>query len=53
VARPARITGSKYNRVSTEFFTAVHATLSGQDDAATNLAGLEKLLNGISRNGRW
>jgi len=53
VARPSRVTGSKYNRVSTEFFTAVHATLSHQGDAATNLAGLEKLLNGISRNGRW
>jgi trehalose/maltose transport system substrate-binding protein len=53
VARPARVTGSRYNRVSTEFFTAVHATLSHQGDAATNLVGLEKVLNGISRNGRW
>jgi trehalose/maltose transport system substrate-binding protein len=53
VARPARITGNKYNRVSTEFFTAVHATLSHNGDAATNLADLEKVLKAISRNGRW
>jgi trehalose/maltose transport system substrate-binding protein len=53
VARPARITGSKYNRVSTQFFTAVHATLSHQGDAAANLARLEKALNGISRNSQW
>ena len=53
VARPARVTGSKYNRVSTQFFTAVHAILSHQGDAAGNLARLEKALNGISRNGQW
>jgi trehalose/maltose transport system substrate-binding protein len=53
VARPARITGNKYNRVSTQFFTAVHATLARQGDAAANLARLEKALNEISRNGRW
>lgn len=53
VARPARVTGSKYNRVSNQFFTAVHAVLSHQGDAAANLARLEKALNGISRNGQW
>jgi trehalose/maltose transport system substrate-binding protein len=53
VARPARVTGNKYNRVSTQFFTAVHAALSHQGDAAANLARLEKALNEISRNGKW
>lgn len=53
VARPSRVTGTKYNRLSTEFFTAVHATLSHNGDAATNLASLDKLLKALSRNGRW
>ena len=53
VARPARIIGNKCNRVSTEFFTAVHATLSHNGDAATNLASLAKVLQALSRNGRW
>ncbi|MGE0116856.1 MAG: ABC transporter substrate-binding protein [Dongiaceae bacterium] len=53
VARPSRITGSRYSRVSAEVFGAVHATLSGNGDAATNLAALESQLNALSRNGRW
>ena len=53
VARPSRITGNKYNRVSTEFFTAVQATLSHNGDAAANLASLDKVLKVLSRNGRW
>ena len=53
VARPARITGNKYNRVSTEFFTAVHDTLSHNGDATANLASLDKVLKALSRNGRW
>lgn len=53
VARPARVTGSKYNRVSNQVFTAVHAILSHQGDAAANLVRLERALNGISRNGQW
>jgi trehalose/maltose transport system substrate-binding protein len=53
VARPARVTGSKYNRVSAAFFTAVQAILSHRGDAETNLADLEKALNTIGRNGRW
>jgi trehalose/maltose transport system substrate-binding protein len=53
VARPSRITGSRYNRVSAEVFGAVHATLAGNGDAATNLAALETQLNALSRNGRW
>jgi trehalose/maltose transport system substrate-binding protein len=53
VARPSRITQTKYNRVSTGFYQAVHATLSGNGNAASNLAVLEKQLTLIGRNGRW
>jgi trehalose/maltose transport system substrate-binding protein len=53
VARPSRVTGDQYNRVSTEFFNAVHATLSGSGDAASNLAQLEQVLNGLRRDGGW
>lgn len=51
VARPSRVTGENYNRVSNEFWNAVHATLSGNGDAATNLAALETSLERIKRNG--
>jgi trehalose/maltose transport system substrate-binding protein len=53
IARPSRITGAKYNRVSTEFYNAVHLTLSGKGDAASNLAALQKTLEKLSRNGQW
>jgi trehalose/maltose transport system substrate-binding protein len=53
IARPSRITGAKYNRVSTEFYNAVHLTLSGKGDAATNLAALQKTLEKLGRDGRW
>ena len=39
VARPSRVTGAKYNQVSSEFFNAVHEVLSGKADAAASLAG--------------
>ncbi|MEM8586428.1 MAG: ABC transporter substrate-binding protein [Pseudomonadota bacterium] len=53
VARPSRVTGERYNEVSSAFWNAVHATLSGNGDAATNLASLETELRRISRGGRW
>jgi trehalose/maltose transport system substrate-binding protein len=53
VARPSAVTGEHYNEVSTLFWNAVHATLSKNGDAATNLAKLEKDLNRLSRGGRW
>lgn len=53
VARPSRVTGERYNEVSSAFWNAVHATLSGSGDAATNLASLETELRRISRGGRW
>lgn len=51
VARPSRVTGEKYNRVSTSFWNAVHSVLSGQNDAETALAALEGELNGVKRRG--
>jgi len=52
-ARPSAVTGERYSEVSTLFWNAVHATLSKNGDAATNLAQLEKDLNRLSRGGRW
>ena len=53
VARPSQVTGDKYNQVSSEFFNAVHAVLSGKMDAASSLAALERSLDRLSRGGRW
>lgn len=51
VARPSRVTGEKYNRVSNAFWNAAHSVLSGKDDAATALADLERELTSIKRRG--
>jgi trehalose/maltose transport system substrate-binding protein len=53
VARPSRVTGAKYNQVSSEFFNAVHAVLSGKTDSASSLEALESKLDRLSRGGRW
>ncbi len=53
VARPSRVTGAKYNRVSAEFFGAVHATLSGDGDAAVNLARLARRLERLGGEDGW
>ena len=53
VARPSRVTGEKYNQVSSEFFNAVHTVLSGETDAASSLEALESKLDRLSRGGRW
>lgn len=53
VARPSRVTGVKYNQVSSEFFNAVHDVLSGQSDAATSLTALNRKLERLSRGGKW
>ena len=53
VARPSRVTGIKYNQVSSEFFNAVHVVLSKQSDAPTSLAALAKKLDRLSRGGKW
>ena len=41
VPRPSAPTKVKYNEVSSQFWTAVHKTLSGEGTAADNLAELE------------
>jgi len=53
VARPSRITGSKYARVSAEFYYAVHDVLSGKTAAAPALANLQQKLTRLSRGGQW
>ncbi len=53
VARPSRVTGDRYNRVSSEFFNAVHRILSGASTAEAALSELQTSLNRLSRGGRW
>jgi DNA-binding SARP family transcriptional activator/ABC-type glycerol-3-phosphate transport system substrate-binding protein/predicted ATPase len=44
VIRPSKVTGKLYPQVSEAYFTAVHAILTGQIDAATALSDLEARL---------
>jgi trehalose/maltose transport system substrate-binding protein len=53
VARPSRITGARYARVSAEFYYTVHDVLSGKTAAAPALAALQRKLTRLSRGGRW
>lgn len=53
VARPSRITGSKYPRVSAEFYYAVHDVLGGKLSADEALENLQKKLDRLSRGGDW
>ena len=53
VARPATVTGSKYNQVSTEFWNATFNVLSGKSSSADSLAALSKKLKRLSRGGKW
>lgn len=53
VARPSKVTGGKYNQVSSEFFNAAHEVLSGKAQAPDALASLESKLDRLSRGGRW
>jgi trehalose/maltose transport system substrate-binding protein len=50
VARPSRATGAQYNRVSSEFWNAAHATLSKRSSGADAVAALEASLKRIKRN---
>lgn len=52
VGRPSAGTKSKYNEVSKEFWTAVHAVLSGNKSAKDSLEDLEKKLKRI-RGRSW
>ncbi|MGN6489190.1 MAG: ABC transporter substrate-binding protein [Devosia sp.] len=47
VPRPSAPTGTKYNEVSSLFWSAVHETLSGNGTAAENLEGLEADLHDL------
>lgn len=51
VPRPARYTGKKYDRVSEEFFTTVHAILSKREQPGPALERLEKTLRELGQNG--
>ena len=51
VPRPSAPTKANYNEVSQAFWTAAHNTLSGNGDAATNLAELDRNLKRIRRSG--
>lgn len=52
VGRPSAGTKSKYNEVSKEFWTAVHAVLSGNKSAADSLKDLESKLKRV-RGRSW
>jgi trehalose/maltose transport system substrate-binding protein len=51
VARPAAATGDDYNKVSSEFFNTAHQVLSKRAEPERALAGLERDLKRIKRNG--
>jgi trehalose/maltose transport system substrate-binding protein len=51
VARPSRVTGRKYNRVSSAFWSAVHDVLTGQVEPRPAMAELAKRLERLGRRG--
>lgn len=51
IPRPAAATGTHYNRVSSEFYNAVHSVLSKKQTPEKALADLEGSLKRISRRG--
>lgn len=53
VPRPSGTTGTKYNRVSAEFWDSVHRILSGESTAEAGLKELKKRLLIISKGGKW
>ena len=53
VARPSKLTGFKYNRVSSEFWNSVHGILETKESPERPLVQLEATLNRISDNGKW
>lgn len=53
VARPAAVTGRRYNQASSAFVQAVHDSLSGRGETAENLAQLQEMLERLSRGGSW
>ena len=53
VARPAKVTGSKYSRVSSEFRNAVYSVISGQAQPEAKLKELQGKLEGMTKKGKW
>ncbi|WP_257458246.1 ABC transporter substrate-binding protein [Archangium lipolyticum] len=53
VARPSKVTGAKYSRVSAEFRNAVHAVLSKTGKPEDKLKALQKKLESLGRGGKW
>lgn len=51
VPRPVSVTGSKYNRVSSNFYHAVHSVLSGKSSAENALSKLETSLQEMRGDG--
>lgn len=51
VSRPSTLTGAKYNKVSKEFWNAVHSVLSGRMSAGESLAKLDSTLRRLRRGG--
>jgi trehalose/maltose transport system substrate-binding protein len=53
IARPSGITGTKYNRVSSEFWDTAHQILSGETSVDDGIKNLRKRLEVISKGGKW
>ena len=53
VARPSRVTGARYNQVSSELWNAVHDALAGQAPPEQALSRLQRSLTRLSRDGTW
>jgi trehalose/maltose transport system substrate-binding protein len=53
VARPAKVTGAKYSRVSSDFRNAVHAVLSGSGKPEAKLKDLSNKLGRMNKEGKW
>ena len=51
VARPSKITGTNYNKVSNAFWNATHDVLAGKAKADAALASLEGELKKIKKSG--
>lgn len=53
VPRPAYQTHAKYNRLSSDFWNAVHESLSGRTPAAESLKKLEGRVASYANGGKW
>lgn len=53
IARPTTATGAHYNQVSNQFWNAAHDVLEHKSKAQPALARLDKVLQRLSRGGKW